>query len=79
MPAVRTPFVRHRFYRFSMTSEPAARTFRDEEWWHRQFAERDLAILEAHLGEGPGQTVTGVDTDTGGRHTQQGSGQDDQS
>ena len=21
----------------------------DEEWWHRQFAERDLAVLEARV------------------------------
>jgi hypothetical protein len=54
-------------------------TLLNEEWWHRQFAERDLAILEARLREGPGQTEVGVDTDTGGRHTEQGSAPEDQS
>lgn len=40
-------------------------TLLNEEWWHHQFATRDLAVIEARLASGP---VT--DTVASGRHTE---------
>ena len=39
-------------------------TLINEEWWHRQFAERDLAVLEARIAKAPDER------DAGERHTQ---------
>jgi len=36
----------------------------DEEWWHRQFAERDLAALEATLTTQPSPRHTGISQGT---------------
>lgn len=51
-------------------------TLLNEEWWHRQFAERDLAVLESRVTAGAGVTTA---EDGGGRHTDGRSGGEERS
>ena len=40
-------------------------TLLNEEWWHRQFAERDLAVLEARVAEDGGERHTDARSEGG--------------